>query len=467
MEWIALAGGIVIGFACAWFIATGLARSKSEAVLRELEGRARGAEARIEETRKQLETVGTERAALQTQLTEAQVTRSAAETRAVETAQRLCEEKALLEEAKARLSDAFKTLAAEALDHSKADFLTLANEKFSSLHTAARTEMEERQKSLESVVKPLKESLDKLELQNQAIEKSRGEAYGSLVAQVKAAADANQRLQQETHNLTTALRSPTVRGRWGEWQLRRLVELAGMQERCDFSLQTTVTTDEDKRLRPDMVVHLPGGKNIVVDAKTPLQSYLDAVEAQSEEQRVAKLKDHARQVRAHMEKLAQKSYWEQFEHTPEITVLFLPGEAFFSAALEHDHELLERGIAARVLVASPTTLIAILLAISHGWQQEVIAENAQRTWEAGKDLHDRVATLLDHIAKLGGALSRSVDAYNSAVASIDSRVMPAARKLESTLGPGKKGELPELGQIEKSVRVLASCQAPEAKAPAD
>jgi DNA recombination protein RmuC len=299
----------------------------------------------------------------------------------------------------------------------------------------------------------VRDSLNKVDAQIQQLEVERGKAYSALHTQVQSLITTQKELQSETGNLVRALRTPNVRGRWGEIQLRRVVEIAGMLSYCDFTEQESVTT-ETGRLRPDLVVKLPGGKNVVVDAKTPLQAFLDAFETNDEEARRACLANHARQVRDHMKTLAGKNYWEQFDPTPEFVVMFLPGETFFSAALEQDSSLIEQGVLSRVIPASPTTLIALLKAVNYGWNQEKLARNAKQISELGKELHDRLRLLAGHITQVGTGLDRAVESYNKAVGSLESRVLVSARKF-AELGASVADDIPELAPIETTARALS------------
>jgi len=352
------------------------------------------------------------------------------------------------------LRNAFKAMASDALKSNNLSFLTLAKESLERFQTAARGDLESRQKAVAELVAPVRESLSKVDAQIQQMEVARGDAYGELRAQVQSLITTQKELQSETGNLVRALRTPNVRGRWGEIQLRRVVEIAGMLSYCDFSEQETVTT-ETGRLRPDLVVKLPGGKHVVVDAKTPLQAFLDAFETSDEEARRACLASHARQVRDHMNTLSGKKYWEQFDSTtPEFVVMFLPGETFFSAALEQDSGLIEHGVLNRVIPASPTTLIALLKAVAYGWNQEKLARNAQQISALGKELHDRLRLLAGHITAVGSGLDRAVDSYNKAVGSLESRVLVSARKF-AELGASVAEDIPELAPIETTARALS------------
>ncbi len=351
------------------------------------------------------------------------------------------------------LQNAFKALAADALKSNNSSFLQIAQETLRRFQSEAKGELEAKQKAVADLVAPVRESLSKVDAQIQQMEKERMDAYGGLRQQVESLITSQKELQSETGNLVRALRTPNVRGRWGEIQLRRVVEIAGMLSYCDFAEQETIT-GESGRLRPDLVVKLPGGKRVVVDAKTPLQAFLDAFETTDEEARRACLANHARQVRDHINTLAGKKYWEQFESTPEFVVMFLPGETFFSAALEQDTGLIEHGVLNKVIPASPTTLIALLKAINYGWNQEKLARNAHEISVLGKELHERLRKLAGHITGVGTNLDRAVEAYNQAVGSLENRVLVSARKF-AELGASVAENIPELQPIETTARALS------------
>ncbi len=381
---------------------------------------------------------------------------------AVETEQKANDEKrVLLEEMAERLRESFQALSAEALKSNNQAFLQLANSTLQRFQNDAKSDLALREQAVANLVAPIGDSLKKVDQQIQQLEAARSQAYGDLTAQVRSLISTQEKLQCETGNLVKALRAPTVRGRWGEIQLKRVVELAGMLPYCDFMEQETVNT-ANGRLRPDLIVRLPGGKNVVVDVKTPLAAYLDALEVPDDDVRRQKLLDHAAQVKRHMENLSSKAYQEQFDHTPEFVVMFLPGETFFSAALEQNPGLIEYGVEKKVIPASPTTLIALLKAVAYGWNQEKLARNAQEISALGKELYERLRTLGAHFEKVGKGLDNAVEYYNKAVGSLESRVMVSARKF-AELGAPVTDSIPELGPIETTTRNLTlEFQEPEA-----
>ncbi len=350
------------------------------------------------------------------------------------------------------LTEKFKALSRDALKDNNQSFLELAKANLEKIQETAKGDLEIRKNAIDQLVKPLKESLDKVDGRIGELEKARAGAYSELREQVKTLAMSQLQLQAETGNLVKALRAPHVRGRWGEIQLRRVVELAGMLQYCDFVEQETVAT-EDGRIRPDLIVRLPGNRTIVVDAKVPFDAFYESISTTDDEVRGARLKDHARLVRTHIGSLSRKSYWESVQPTPEFVLLFLPGETFYSAALENDPKLIEDGVGLGVIIATPTTLIALLKAVSYGWRQEQMATNAHEVSKLAKDLYDRLRTFTNYFADIGKGLERALDSYNRGVGSLEQRVLVTARKFKER-GAIAGEEIEILEPIDKTTRPL-------------
>lgn len=363
----------------------------------------------------------------------------------------VAEEKNLrIDELESRFTNTFTALSAQALQNNNRYFMEMARTTMATFQDNAKNELEMKRQAIGQLVSPLQETMQKVDLQLQEIEKNRIATYTSLSEQVQALTRNEMLLQSETANLVKALRRPQVRGRWGEIQLKRTVEIAGMVEYCDFYEQVSAAT-ETGQLRPDMLIRLPNQKNIVVDAKTPLQAYLDAIETMNEDEQAARLKDHSAQLRVHINKLGSKNYWAQFQPTPEFVVLFLPGESFFSAALEQDPAIIEYASGQRVILATPTTLIALLMTISYGWRQERIAENTREISELGKSLYSRLSTMANHMSDMKKNLDRTIEAYNHMVGTFESRVLVSARKFRE-LGADSGPEIAAGQVIEKAPR---------------
>ena len=356
--------------------------------------------------------------------------------------------------AQEQLTTSFKALSAEALEANMKQVVELARSQLGAAHTVAKGELEKRQLAVEQLVRPITEQLGKVDEQLAALKQEGARSQGMLVQQLRGMAEGQDRLRTETGALVTALRKPNVRGQWGQMQLRKVVELAGMVRHCDFSEQASFAGAEDATLRPDMVVNLPGARHVLVDAKAPLQGILDAYEATDEEQRTRALADHARLLRKHVRQLADKAYWAGMDSTPDFVVLFLPGEHLYSAALEADPELIEDAMARHVLIATPTTLLALLHTVGYGWQQEKVAESAQAVSDLGRELHGRIARLSTLLATLGNRLNSTVKAYNDTVGSYETRVLPGARKFADHGAVAEGAELPDLDQITLSARSL-------------
>lgn len=335
---------------------------------------------------------------------------------------------ALSKKSHEELREAFKALSHDALESNNRAFFDLAKTNFEKFHEGAKGDLDKRQETIDQLVKPIKEILGKLDEGLHKLEKERRGDHISLKSQVDSLLDAKKELTRETANLVKALRKPIARGRWGEIQLRRVVEMAGMLNHCDFYEQTV--GQEDAALRPDLIVKLPGDRQVVIDSKVPLESYLDAIQTESEAIREAKLKDHARLIRQHVLALSKKSYHEHFTPTPEFVVLFLPSETFFSAALQYDPTLIELGADRGVIIATPTTLIALLKAVAYGWQQQSVSQHAQQVSALGRELYKRIVDMSSHFAKMGRSLSSAVEAYNRGMGSLETRVHVSARKFQ-------------------------------------
>jgi DNA recombination protein RmuC len=463
MEILTFVVGLLLGVLVAWLVAKARraqalaeAQTQAGAEMAALKERLQLREQELAESR-QLQTAwDASEKALESDLSEMKARSRELQARMDGEQKSTAEKIAQLQNLEERLNREFQALSAKALRENNEAFLNLAQTKLETFQSEARGDLEQRQKAVENLVAPINETLTRYDQQIQSMERSRSQAYGSLSQQVESLLVSQQKLESETSRLVKALRMPQIRGRWGEFQLRKVVELAGMSSHCDFVEQETMSS-EAGRLRPDLIVKLPGGKNIVVDSKASLQAYLDALETDNEDRRKSLLQDHARQIRNHLQSLSSKAYWSHLKYTPEFVILFIPGESFLSAAAERDPELLEDGVKQRVIFATPLTLIALLRAVAYGWTQERIADNARKISDLGKELYDRVATLTQHFRILGQSLGKSVKAYNDAVGSLEGRVLTSARKFKE-LGATPQNEILELEPIEQAAREI---QAPE------
>ncbi len=367
------------------------------------------------------------------------------------------ERDAAYEAATTRLATAFSELSNRSLQANSETFLRLAEQNLGAQQERARRELGDREQAVENLVKPIREALATSQQQISELEKARSEAYGSIRSQLEAMQTSQQSLAQETQNLVKALRRPEVRGRWGEITLRRLVELAGMVEHCDFQEQVH-TSAEDKVIRPDMIVRMPDQRELVVDVKTPLDAYLEAVEAKDDAQRELGLKRHARNVREHIRKLSSKAYWEQFSQSPEFVILFIPGDQFLSAALNEEPDLIEHALSQHIILATPTSFVALLKAVAYGWRQLALADNAEEIRRLAEDLYGRLGTFVGHLNKLGKQLTSSVENYNRAVGSLERKVLPGARKFVE-LGVHPKKEIESIEPLEALPRNIVEPQA--------
>ena len=363
------------------------------------------------------------------------------------------------EQARTQLTETFGNLSSQALKHNNEEFLKLAQENLKQFQATAQGELTQKEHAIENLVKPIKDALEKTEKQLRNVENERKEAYGALTQHLETMTQTQLALQGETRNLVKALGRPEVRGQWGEMTLKRLAELAGMVKHCDFFEQEHTQT-EDGTMRPDMIVRLPGGREIVVDVKTPLDAYLSAVEASDDTKRQMHLARHTKNVRKRVQELATKGYWNQFKNAPDFVVLFIPGDQFLSAALDNDYQLLEDAMQQKVILATPTSFVALLRAVAYGWRQESLAENAEHIKEVGEELYGRLATFVEHLGKIGKNLNSSVQHYNKAVASFDTRVLPSAKKF-TEMGISTKKSVERVEQLEIAPRI------PEALASTD
>jgi len=492
--WVFLLSGLALGAVLGWMVhkaGSGARIAQAEmtwqAEQSTLQERLRGLELHQEQLQQEVAALRQEREFLQSALREEGAARAAAaaaaarlpameaalaersaaladlQRRHAELAERLEQERrssadklALLDEARQKLADAFQTLSADALRQNNQSFLTLAGENLKRFQEGASSELEQRRLAVEQLVQPIRESLAKVDGKLADLERERLSAYSGLKQQLTDLAQVQiPQLRAETQSLVKALRQPAARGRWGEMQLKRVVEMAGMLEHCDFVEQES-STDGERRQRPDLVVRLPGGKQIVVDAKVPLDAYLEASELDDEPQRKVLLRKHAQQLRNHLGQLGRKAYWEQFQPSPEFVVLFVPGEVFFSAALQEDPSLIEYGVDQKVITATPTTLIALLRAASYGWRQEALARNAAEVADLGRLLYERIATLAEHWTRVGKSLGQTVEAYNKSVGALEGRVLVTARRFRDLRAAPADAELSEAVPVERSPRILSA-----------
>ncbi|MBI5143430.1 MAG: DNA recombination protein RmuC [Nitrospirae bacterium] len=448
-----LFAGTAAGAAIGWLAASSRVRAELSARIAQAEVNAGSARAVADELRGSVDAERAVVTRLQAALDADRAARVEAETRLSEARIAIEAQRKLLDDSAKQLSDTFNSLSSEALKSNNQAFLDLARQSFEKLMSESKGDLDARREAVAALVKPIGDGLTRYEAGIREMEKARNEAYGSLNNHLNALGQSQQTLQSETRNLVNALKMPQVRGRWGEITLRRVVEVAGMSAYCDFSEQVSVSS-EDGRLRPDMVIRLPNGRTVVVDSKASLAPYMEAMSPDiDDEARRAKLAHHARTVRDHIEKLASKQYWTQFEKSPDFVVLFLPGESIFSAALQMDEKMIEDGAQKRIMLATPSTLIALLRSVAYGWQQAKMAENAQMIATVGKELHKRLVAFMEHLAKTGEGLGKAVVSYNNAVGSFNSRVIPGAVKFKE-LGVSVEKDAAEIKPVEHVIREM-------------
>ena len=448
MNWIAFISGTVCGCVIGGLAMKLVSLKKAH----ELEGKAVGGEKTVEEIRRQLQEKETHINELSKMLLLEQGSRVKAETQLEEARKNLDDQKKSIEDASKNLKEAFDALSASALKSNNQAFLALAQSSLEKYMSEAKGDLESRKVQIDLTLKPLKEVLQQYNKDLKDLEASRQEAYGGLKESLKNMKSLEEQLQKETSALVGALKTSSARGRYGEIGLKRVVEFAGLSEFCDFEEQASRTTDEG-RIRPDLVIHLPGKKSIIIDSKVPLAAYMQAFETQDEEKKKAYLLQHAKAVKDHLKKLGSKEYWNQFKDAPDYVVLYMQIESSFASALEVDHTLIEEGWKNQVMLATPTTLITLLRTVAYRWQQEKITENAKKIWETGVELFSRVSVLLEHLAGIGKNLKTATEDYNKAVSSLESRFLPQAKKLKDLVA-NQGQELPEINTIEAHVRSL-------------
>ncbi len=445
-----LLASAVIGGICTWFLSALFFRNRKLQALHTAETQLATNAVKLEDVQSQLATLRQEYDVLSKKFRLMEVAKVSAETKLGDAQQHMDSQRALLHDAKLTLSDTFRSLASEALAGNNKGFLALAEEKFKALKDETALEFQLRHTSLEALVNPLSETLRTYQQESKALEDKRLREFSTVSEQLKQLATVQSTLQSETSKLVNALRSPHVRGRWGEIALRKTAELAGMSAYCDFHEQHSVATEQG-RLRPDMIVKLPAGREVIVDSKVPLSGFLESLEASTDESRETALKRHANHVKTHVRQLSSKEYWGQFTATPEFVVLFIPNDSFLAAAAEQDPALIESALSQKVVIATPTTFIALLRAIAYGWRQDQVTESAERISQLGQELAERIGTMVEHFGKVGQTLSRAVQSYNATVMSLENRILPSARKFQQ-LGVNTRKEIPDLQPVEQNPR---------------
>lgn len=453
MNWFSLTIGVIVFVAMIWLFATLLKAKYFSNKLQEAENRAVGYEKIIEEIRRQLKERDEQVNKLSEMLMAEQSLRVKAETQLSETQKSLDEQRKLIDDATKKLKDTFDSLSAAALKSNNQAFLELAKSSLEKYISDARGDLAKRQEAIDSMVKPLKDELVRYEQDIKALEASRQRAYGELRTYLESMKNIEDKLQKETSALVTALKTSQVRGRYGEIGLKRVVEFAGMSDFCDFEEQVSRTT-EDGRIRPDLIVRLPGNRTVIVDAKVPLLAYMQAFETTADEEKKDFLVQHAKAVREHLKMLSSKAYWSQFREAPDFVVLYMQIESSFGAALEIDRNLIEDGIRNQIIFATPTTIITLLRTVAYSWRQEKVAENSKKIWEAGVELFNRINILVEYLGNIGESLKGVVDSYNKAISSLETRFIPQAKKLKELATIGQHKDLSEVHTLDTTVRAL-------------